>query len=267
LPPSSFPNRSPAPLLLRTPAYSAMRNVKITLQYDGTDYHGWQIQPNGRTIQGELTRAVSLLDHRQVTVHGAGRTDAGVHAEGQVASFSMERDFSPCELRDAINGNLDRDIRVLEAEFVESSFNARFSALSKTYRYRIWTADVVSPFVRRYVYHYRGALDLEAMLRAMEPLVGTHDFSAFTVASSEAESHVRTLHRLDIEYEENGIAIIIVADGFLRYMVRTIVGTMIDVGRGRIPAANMAAILESKDRARAGTRAPAAGLTLMRVDY
>lgn len=244
-----------------------MRNIKITLQYDGTDYHGWQIQPNGRTIQGELTRVISLLDQRHVNIHGAGRTDSGVHAEGQVASFLLERDFRSRELRDAINGNLDRDIRVLEAEFVEASFNARFSALRKTYRYRIWTGDVVSPFARRYVHHYRGALDIEAMLRAAEPLVGTHDFTAFTAAASEAEDHVRTIEHLSIEPEKNGLSLTVSADGFLRYMVRTIAGTLIEVGRGRIPAADAAAILEGRDRSRAGATAPAAGLTLMRVDY
>ena len=244
-----------------------MRNVKITLQYDGTDYHGWQIQPNGRTIQGELTRVLSLLDQRHVTVHGAGRTDAGVHAEGQVASFLMEREFGPRELRDAINGNLDRDIRVFEIEFVASSFNARFSARRKTYRYRIWTADVVSPFVRPYVHHYRGALDVQEMSRAAAELMGVHDFSAFTVLNQEAEDRVRTLERLYIEQEETGIAIMAEAEGFLRYMVRTIAGTLIDVGRGRLQTANVTAILESRDRSRAGATAPAAGLTLVRVDY
>ena len=244
-----------------------MRNVKIIIQYDGTDYHGWQIQPNGRTIQGELTRVLSLLDHRHVTVHGAGRTDAGVHAEGQVANFLLEHSFDPRELRDALNGNLDRDIRVIEVEFVDDSFNARFSARRKTYRYRVWTGDVVSPFIRRYAHHYRGALDIQQMRVAASSLIGTHDFSAFTVSTSEVSSHVRTLERLDIEPFEDGLSIIAVADGFLRYMVRTIAGTLIDVGRGHSSAAKVADILESRDRSRAGAMAPAAGLTLVRVDY
>ena len=124
-----------------------MKNVKITIQYDGTNYHGWQIQPNGRTVQSELTRALSLLDQRYVIVHGAGRTDAGVHATGQVASFLLERNIEPDQLRDAINGNLDRDIRVLDVEFVDDAFNARFSARLKTYQYHVWTDTVVSPFV------------------------------------------------------------------------------------------------------------------------
>jgi tRNA pseudouridine38-40 synthase len=244
-----------------------VQNFKITIQYDGTNYHGWQIQSNGRTVQGELTRALSILDHRLVTVYGAGRTDAGVHAEGQVANFFVERDFELRELRDAINGNLDRDIRVLEVEPVSDGFNARHSARQKTYRYRIWTGDVVSPFAYRYVHHYRPGLFVLEMQRAAAALIGTNDFSAFTVASSEVEDHVRTLIRLDIERETNEISILASADGFLRYMVRTIVGTLIEVGRGNRTAASVTTALDSGDRANAGSTAPANGLTLVRVDY
>jgi tRNA pseudouridine38-40 synthase len=243
-----------------------MRNVSITIQYDGTHYHGWQIQPGGRTIQGELTRVLTLLDHRPVTVHGAGRTDAGVHAEGQVASFMLERQFDASGLRSAINGNLDRDIRVTAVEFVEPSFNARFSARLKTYRYRIWTADVVSPFAYRFVYHHRGPLDVCEMSRAAASLVGTHDFSAFTAAGAEVEDRVRTLSALAVEPTEHGISITASADGFLRYMVRTIAGTLVEVGRGR-RAATLAETLAARDRSKAGPTAPAAGLTLVRVDY
>jgi tRNA pseudouridine38-40 synthase len=244
-----------------------MRNFKITVQYDGTNYHGWQMQPRGRTVQGELTRALSLLDRRHVTVHGAGRTDAGVHAEGQVASFFLERGFNPTELRDAVNGNLDRDIRVLDAEIVDERFNARFSALWKTYRYQIWVGPVVSPFAYRYVYHRRRHLDIAQMESAARYLVGTHDFSAFTVMDSEITDRTRTLRRLDVSQNENVTIIEAEANGFLRYMVRTIVGTLIEVGRGRRDAAGVAAALRSRNRANAGPTAPAAGLTLMRVDY
>jgi len=244
-----------------------VQNFKIIVQYDGTNYHGWQIQINGRTVQGELTRVLSMLDHRPVTVHGAGRTDAGVHAEGQVANFFLARLFEARVLQDAINGNLDRDIRVLAVETIADEFNARLSAKQKTYRYRIWTADVVSPFVYRYVHSYRGPLDLEEMRRAATALIGTHDFSSFTVADSEIQDRVRTLFRLDIEDATNEISICAEADGFLRYMVRTIVGTLIEVGRGKRTAAGTGEILESRDRSRAGPSAPANGLTLVRVDY
>jgi tRNA pseudouridine38-40 synthase len=244
-----------------------MQNFKITIQYDGTNYHGWQLQANARTIQGELTRVLTLLDHRPVTVHGAGRTDAGVHAEGQVASVSIERNFDPVDLREAINGNLDHDIRVTEVEPALETFNARYSAKQKTYQYRIWTGDVVSPFVYRYVYHYRAPLDIGEMRRAATALIGRHDFSAFTIAHSEAEDHIRLLTRLDVEQEATEVSIVAAASGFLRYMVRTIAGTLIDVGRGSRTAAGVREILDSRDRENAGPSAPARGLTLVRVDY
>ena len=244
-----------------------MTNIKLTLAYDGTEYNGWQIQSEGRTIQGELTRVLSLLDQRHITLHGAGRTDAGVHAEGQVASFGLERDFGLRELRDAINGNLDRDIRVLEAEFADDSFHARVSARLKTYRYRIWTRDVVSPFARRYVHHFRSALDIVTMRQAASLLEGKHDFKAFTVSASDAETSVRTIRRLEIIEESDGLAILVSADGFLRYMVRAIAGTLIEVGRGRLSATRVATALSTLDRAGVGPTAPACGLTLLRVDY
>jgi tRNA pseudouridine38-40 synthase len=244
-----------------------MQNYRITVQYDGTSYHGWQVQPNGRTIQGELTRALSLLDHRHVTVHGAGRTDAGVHAEAQVASFFLERGFDARVLRDAINGNLDRDIRVLKVEEAAGSFNARFSAKLKTYHYRIWTGSVVSPFLYRYVYHYRGSLDVAEMRRAASSFVGSHDFSAFTTIHADMEDRVRTLKRLDVDERDDTITFVAEADGFLRYMVRTIAGTLIEVGRGRRAASSIDDIIDSRERANAGATAPAAGLTLVRVGY
>jgi len=244
-----------------------MHNFKMTIQYDGTNYHGWQVQANGRTVQGELTRVLSILDHRHVTIYGAGRTDAGVHAEGQVANFFVERKFEECALRDAINANLDRDIRVLNVESAAPEFNARHSARQKTYRYRIWTGDVVNPFIYRLVHHYRKELDVEEMLRGASALLGTHEFSAFTVSNSEAEDHVRTLRRLDVSRDTNEISIVVAGNGFLRYMVRTIVGTLIEVGRGKRTAASVRETLESRNRSSAGPSAPANGLTLVSVDY
>lgn len=244
-----------------------MQNLKMTIQYDGTNYHGWQVQANGRTIQGELTRVLSTLDHHHVTVYGAGRTDAGVHAEGQVANFFAEREFEVARLRDAINASLDRDIRVLNIQSARLEFNARNSATQKTYRYRIWTADVVNPFSYRYVHHYRKGLDVEEMLHGAAALIGTHDFSAFTVADSEAADHVRTVERLDISHDTNEISIDVAGNGFLRSMVRTIAGTLIDVGRGKRTAASVRETLESRKRSSAGPSAPANGLTLVRVDY
>ncbi|HSB11087.1 MAG TPA: tRNA pseudouridine(38-40) synthase TruA [Blastocatellia bacterium] len=244
-----------------------MSNIKITIQYDGTNYHGWQIQPNRRTIQGELTRVLSLLAHHPVTIYGAGRTDAGVHAEGQVANFFTERDGDIQQLRDAINGNLDRDIRVVRAEPASDAFNARRSAIEKIYRYRICKDEVVSPFVYRYVYHYRARLDTDLMRLAASELIGTHDFTAFTVAHADTEDRVRTLTRLAVDESASEIAIIVAGGGFLRYMVRTIVGTLIDVGRGKRTAASVGETLLTRERSSAGPTAPACGLTLVRVDY
>lgn len=244
-----------------------MRSVKIIVQYDGTDYHGWQIQLNLRTIQGEITDALSKIDERPVVVHGAGRTDAGVHAEGQVASFQLASNVGELELRDAINGHLDRDIRVLTAEFVEDSFHARLSARRKTYRYRIWNGAVAPPFLHRYVYHYRGSLDLAAMRKGASMLVGEHDFRGFTGAACDARVSVRNLERLDITRDGESILITASANGFLRYMVRTIAGSLIDVGRGHRPAEIIREALEQRRRDLAGTTAPASGLTLVQVDY
>lgn len=207
------------------------------------------------------------MDHREVTVHGAGRTDSGVHAKGQTASFVIERQFSPTNLRDAINGNLDPDIRVIEAEFVDPSFHARFSAIRKTYRYHIWTSQVASPFYYRYAYHIRSPLDASAMQTAAIVLEGRHDFAAFTVADTEAESTVRKIDAAQVKAGENMISITVSADGFLRYMVRTIVGTLIEVGNGRRTVDSMSITLDSKDRSKAGPTAPAHGLTLLQVHY
>jgi len=202
-----------------------------------------------------------------VTVHGAGRTDAGVHAEGQVASFRLTRTISAQDLRDAINGNLDPDVRVIECEAVDENFHARISARGKVYRYRIWTGPVVSPFLRRYVHHFRGELDIDEMKIAAASLVGRHDFSAFTIADNDAEDRTRNLRRLDVDFVNDEVRITAEADGFLRFMVRTLAGTLIDVGRARIAGVDVARILSSRNRSNAGATAPAAGLTLMRVDY
>jgi tRNA pseudouridine38-40 synthase len=248
-----------------------MRNYKITIQYDGTNYHGWQIQPNGYTIQAELTRVLSLLDHRQVTVHGAGRTDAGVHAQGQVASFLLEHEFESVKLRDAMNGNLNRDIRITDDEAVSDDFHARFSAKEKTYCYKIWTGEVMSPFEYRYALFHRDRLNIETMRKAAALLIGEHDFSAFTVANSEVKDHVRTLGRLDVQVENEAtgerILIYATANGFLRYMVRTLAGTLIDVGRGFRALEDVSKALASCDRTKAGQTAKPHGLTLLRVDY
>ncbi|HEY6332697.1 MAG TPA: tRNA pseudouridine(38-40) synthase TruA [Blastocatellia bacterium] len=244
-----------------------MRNVKLTIQYDGTNYQGWQTQSGGPTIQGELTKVISMLDQRPVVLRGAGRTDSGVHAEGQVATCLIERDFSTREFRDAINGNISRDIRVMHAEYVDERFHARISAKQKTYRYQIWTGEVMSPFTYRYFYHIRSPLSADEMQRAAAYLLGNHDFSAFVGTGADTESNVRTLYQLHVETKPDHLVVTARANGFLRYMVRTIVGTLIEVGRRRRPPESLLDLLSSLDRGQAGQTAPAAGLTLVRVDY
>ena len=248
-------------------------NFRLLLQYDGTDFHGWQIQEELRTVQGELTRVVSLLEGSSVVVHGSGRTDAGVHAEGQVASVSLRREISPQKLRNAINGNLPPDVRVLFVDIAPDDFHARYSARSKTYVYRVVHGPVVSPLWRRYAYQEARSLDLEAMRRCARLFVGEHDWTAFSAAQSDAESRVRTIESLEIDAGWNArgrchlIEITVSANGFLRYMVRSIAGTLLAVGRGEISEEVVARAISDGEREAAGATAPAHGLTLKSVKY
>lgn len=248
-------------------------NYKLLLQYDGTDFHGWQIQEDLRTVQGELTRVLSLLDGRKVTVHGSGRTDAGVHAEGQVASIELERDMTPQKLRNAINGNLTPDVRVLFAETATDDFHARYSARSKTYVYRIVHSQVVSPFWQRYALQEARQLDLERMRACAKLFLGEHDWTAFSAAQTEADSRVRTVTRCDVDDRWNArgrchlIEISVKANGFLRYMVRSMAGTLLAAARGEIEAEQIGRAIDKGDRNLAGATAPAHGLTLRSVQY
>jgi tRNA pseudouridine38-40 synthase len=248
-------------------------NYKLTLQYDGTDFHGWQVQGEQRTVQGELARVLGLIEGRAVAVHGSGRTDAGVHAEGQVASVRLNREIGPERLRAAINGNLARDVRVMAVEPVGDDFHARYSARGKTYCYRIFNSAVVSPFWFRYVQQEARRLDIERMRSCAGLFLGQHDWTAFSAAQSEAQTRVRNITRLQISeaWDERGrgplIEIEVSADGFLRYMVRSIAGTLMEVGRGRLSEETVERAIRSGERGLVGATAPACGLTLMRVQY
>ena len=248
-------------------------NYKLLIQYDGTDFHGWQVQESDRTIQGELERVIGMLEDAKVSVIGSGRTDAGVHAEGQVANVFVRRAFTPQKLAAAINGNLWRDIRILKAEKAPDEFHARFSAKQKTYVYRIVNAPVMSPFWRRFAHHEHKVLDLPRMTRAARLLLGEHDWTAFSSAHSDGESKVRNVSDFTIEsrWDERASANIlefkISANGFLRYMVRSIIGTLIEVGRGEKDSDTIQTAIVTGDRSLAGKTAPANGLTLLRVDY
>jgi tRNA pseudouridine38-40 synthase len=248
-------------------------NFKLTLQYDGTDFHGWQMQGEQRTVQGELTRVLSLLDGRAVVVDGSGRTDAGVHAEGQVASVELRRGMTPEKLRAALNGNLPRDLRVIKAEVAEAEFHARFSARGKTYLYRIINARVVSPFWVRYAQHEARPLSLEKMSGAAQLFLGEHDWTAFSSAQTEVQGRVRTVSELTVteRFDERACASLVEinasANGFLRFMVRSIAGALLAVGRGQLELQDIARAIETGERPRLVTTAPAHGLTLLRVHY
>jgi tRNA pseudouridine38-40 synthase len=248
-------------------------NYKLLLQYDGTDFHGWQIQGELRTVQGELTQALSLIDGRSVTVHGSGRTDAGVHAEGQVASVEIERQITPAKLRAAINANVGRDLRVLTIEPVANSFHARYSAVEKTYVYRIVNGPVISPFWWRYAHHDARPLDLEQMKQAAEVFCGRHDWTAFSAAQSDVEDRVRTVTQVELQERTDErlhgslIEIRVSATGFLRYMVRSMAGTLMAVGRGELDRDAIREALATGNRPAAAVTAPACGLTLLSVRY
>jgi tRNA pseudouridine38-40 synthase len=247
-------------------------NFKLTIQYDGTDFHGWQVQENSRTIQGELERVIGMIEDAPVTVVGSGRTDAGVHAEGQIANVKMARPFTPEKLRNAINGNLWRDIRIMKVETVPDEFHARFSATGKTYRYRIVNAPVMSPFWRRFAHHEQKPLDVDRMTSAAQLFLGEHDWTAFASAQADGESRIRTIKNVAIEtrWDERGGSIIefsISATGFLRYMVRSIAGTLLEVGQGIKDSDTIQTAIITGDRNLCGKTAPAQGLTLVKVDY
>jgi tRNA pseudouridine38-40 synthase len=249
-------------------------NYKLLIQYDGTDFHGWQVQENDRTIQGELERVIGMLADADVSVIGSGRTDAGVHAEGQVANVKLAGDkFTPEKLKSAINGNLWRDIRVLRCERVSDDFHARFAAKRKTYLYRVINAPVMSPFWRRFAAHEAKPLDVNRMTESSRLFLGEHDWTAFSAANSDGNSRVREISDVDISsaWDERAqgamIEVRITANGFLRYMVRSIVGTLIEVGQGGRDPETIQTAIVSGDRSIVGKTAPAHGLTLLKVEY
>jgi tRNA pseudouridine38-40 synthase len=242
-------------------------NYRASVAYDGTDFHGWQLQKGHRTIQGELQEALTRLDGGPVIVHGAGRTDAGVHAEGQVVSFRLARDRKEDQIRRAVNGNLPEAIRLFEVRVADDNFHARFDARSKMYQYQIDLSEVANPLLARFVWHYPFDIDLERLRTDANLLTGTHDFTAFTVSDCEAVSRVRTLTSIGADASGSLLTMWFIGDGFLRGMVRTMVTALLDANRGRLAAGSITALLESCDRGLCGAAAPAKGLTLMKVEY
>jgi tRNA pseudouridine38-40 synthase len=244
------------------------RTFRMVLQYDGTGYVGWQRQQHGESIQGLVEAALARIDGKAVTVHGAGRTDAGVHALAQTASVRLDTTLEPSTLGRALNANLPPAIRVTAVEVAGDEFHARFDARSKTYEYRIRDAASVPPFERLYVWHVAHRLDMDAMQRAASTLVGQHDFAAFQGAGSEVHTTVRRVLAARWQRSADGLLVFeITGDGFLRHMVRRIVGMLVEIGSGRRPESEIARLLESGPVQDTARTAPACGLFLVRVEY
>jgi tRNA pseudouridine38-40 synthase len=241
--------------------------LRLVVAYDGTAYAGWQIQPDAPTVQGLLTDAARQLLGPTARVTGASRTDAGVHALGQVVSVSTDSTLSPAAVRGALNATLPRDVRVVDARDAPAGFDARRSAIGKRYAYVIDNGAVASPLFLRYAWHVARPLDVDAMRRAANVLGGRHDFSAFCAAPGRGTSPVCVVRALHVLRRRRRIALLVSADRFLHHMVRNIVGSLVAVGRGAHDAAWLAGVLAARDRARAGVTAPAHGLALVRVMY
>jgi tRNA pseudouridine38-40 synthase len=244
-----------------------MKKYKLLLAYDGTHYVGWQIQPNGNSIQHILQETLSILLKENCIVIGAGRTDAGVHAIGQVAHFQTSYTGALLPLLKSLNGMLPHDIRVKLLEEVEDSFHARFSAKSKEYHYHLWLGDTIDPFFRLYRHHMRHSIDITLLRTALSRFVGRHDFRTFANVNTQIQSTIRTLYRIDLIEQEGGYRIEYEGEGFLYKMVRNITGTVLDIARGKRSLSELDSLFSAKDRRAIGIAAPAKGLFLQKVRY
>lgn len=251
-----------------------MRTVKLLIAFDGTDYCGWQRQKNGLSIQEEIERALSTICNAEIILHGAGRTDAGVHALGMTAHFKTTSRVSCNALMKGLNSLLPDAVRIIEASDQQIDFHARYSALAKTYQYSIFTGKVLPPHTRFYTHHLPFQLDLSSMKDCLTKLVGTHDFSSFETTGSRDRNYtngrgaVRTIFQAELhEPDDSNLQLIFTGDGFLRHMVRNITGTVIEVGRGKRSVEEFVQILRCRDRKRAGVTAPSCGLSLVKVHY
>lgn len=246
-----------------------LKKFRLTIEYDGTDYHGWQRQKDLPTIQEAIEEALKRMTHQSPSVVASGRTDSGVHALDQVAHFSIQTEMAPDVLKRGINSLTPSDIVIKECRAVADSFHARFGALSKVYDYYIYNHPTPTALYRRYTWHIKRRLDLTAMREGAAFLLGTHDFSAFEATGSERTHAVRTILGATVTSRESGrfVIVSIEGSGFLRCMVRNLVGTLADVGRGKTSPENFRHVLESRDRAQAGATAPSRGLFLRTVRY
>jgi tRNA pseudouridine38-40 synthase len=249
-----------------------MRHFKLTIAYDGTDFHGWQIQSNKPTIQGEISSVLRQITQENVMLNGAGRTDAGVHALGQVASFRTQSGLSAAEFQRALNALLPSAIRIVGSEEVGQDFHARWSALGKIYRYRLYRGKVVPPAVWRYVLHYPFPLDEDAMRIAASRFVGPHDFAAFAASTGSEDddkerSTVREIYASELIRSDDGEELVYTVRGrsFMRFMVRKMVGTLLDVGRGRLVPDDIPRLYQLRDRSKSGPTVPPQGLCMVQV--
>lgn len=245
-----------------------MPRYKLTLSYDGTAYAGWQVQPNGVTIQELLERTLKLLLGSPIRVTGSGRTDSGVHAYEQVAHFDSQNPLDSSRIHHSLNKLLPPDIRILKLEECSDTFHARFSARGKIYRYHIYLDPIRSPFKTKTSHHVKGPFDLELLKRGAEHFIGTHDFRSFTnESSSQKKSTTRTIYRLDVIEEPGGLYLEFEGNGFLYKMVRNIVGTLLDIAQGKIALEELKSVFEKRDRRAAGRAAPPQALFLVKVIY
>jgi tRNA pseudouridine38-40 synthase len=250
-----------------------MRNLKLILAYDGTDFAGWQVQPDALTVQGTLASAIGRITAEKVLPQASGRTDAGVHALAQVVTFVTESSVPTANFVKALNDILPASVRVLEVEEVTADFHARHSAKAKTYRYRIYRAGICPPFLARYVWHYPFPLDEDAMIHAAGEVEGAHDFTSFAAVDPERGqegfpvSNVRTIFSSNWERQGNELVYTVTGSGFLHHMVRNLVGTFILVGKGTLRVGDVTGVLEARNRSSAGATAPASGLYLVGVEY
>ena len=244
-----------------------MRRIKLIVAYDGTNYHGWQFQPGSSTIEGELNKHLSELFKEEITVIGASRTDTGVHALCNVAVFDTNARIPADRVAYALNQRLPEDIRIRKSEEVEADFHPRKQVTRKTYEYKILNEEFANPVERLYAHFTYVPLDEKKMQAAADYLIGEHDFQSFCAAGSTAQSTVRTIYDINVERKETMISIKVTGNGFLYNMVRTIAGTLMEVGKGKISPEQMKDILEAKDRTKAGPTAPAKGLMLYQYQF
>ena len=244
-----------------------MRNIKLTIEYDGKEFNGWQKQPNKLNIQGEIEKAISNITKEEIELIGSGRTDAGVHALGQVANFKTSSNIPIEKMTIAINSQLKNSIRIIKAEEVDERFHSRYNAKNKTYRYLINNSESGTAIYRNLQYCFNAKLNVDDMNKASKYFIGEHDFKAFKSSGTSSKNSIRTIYNAEVKKKEDIITIELTGNGFLYNMVRIISGTLLEVGLGKIKVEDIPFIIENKDRTKAGKTLPPQGLYLVKVEY